>query len=80
VLTRVQSNEVKRWHPSTYGRGRLLLYHRSDEGCHYRQWLAVYKVPHLFEIRTNLPKTLAGKVLRRKLVEEDQIEQDDKIS
>lgn len=37
-----------------------------------RERLAAYKVPHQYEFRTSLPKTLAGKVLRRKLVEEEQ--------
>ncbi len=36
-----------------------------------RQRLAAYKVPHLYEFRGSLPKTLAGKVLRRKLIEEE---------
>lgn len=33
--------------------------------------LAAYKVPKIYEFRESLPKTLAGKVLRRKLVEEE---------
>lgn len=40
-----------------------------------KQWckekLAAYKVPKIYEFRESLPKTLAGKVLRRKLVEEE---------
>lgn len=40
-----------------------------------RRWckekLAAYKVPKVYEFRDSLPKTLAGKVLRRKLVEEE---------
>lgn len=33
--------------------------------------LAVYKVPKIYEFRDTFPKTLVGKVLRRKLIEED---------
>ncbi|GIP38860.1 long-chain-fatty-acid--CoA ligase [Paenibacillus sp. J31TS4] len=36
-----------------------------------RERLAAYKVPHLYQFRETLPKTLAGKVLRRKLLEEE---------
>lgn len=40
-----------------------------------KQWckekLAAYKVPKVYEFRDSLPKTLAGKVLRRKLIEEE---------
>ncbi|MBB6669769.1 AMP-binding protein [Cohnella nanjingensis] len=41
-----------------------------------RQRLAAYKVPHLYEFRDSLPKTLAGKVLRRKLLEEDSAQRE----
>jgi long-chain acyl-CoA synthetase len=37
-----------------------------------RERLAAYKVPRLVEFRDELPKTMIGKVLRRKLVEEEQ--------
>lgn len=40
-----------------------------DEFC--RANLAVYKVPKAYEFRSELPKTLVGKVLRRALVEEE---------
>jgi long-chain acyl-CoA synthetase len=36
-----------------------------------RQRLAKFKVPKLVEFRAELPKTLIGKVLRRKLLEEE---------
>jgi long-chain acyl-CoA synthetase len=36
-----------------------------------RERLAAYKVPHIYDFRDSLPKTLAGKVLRRKLMEEE---------
>jgi long-chain acyl-CoA synthetase len=37
-----------------------------------KERLAAYKVPRLVEFRDELPKTMIGKVLRRKLVEEEQ--------
>ncbi len=37
-----------------------------------KEKLAAYKVPKVYEFRDSLPKTLAGKVLRRKLIEEEQ--------
>ncbi|RCX16971.1 long-chain acyl-CoA synthetase [Fontibacillus phaseoli] len=36
-----------------------------------KEKLAAYKVPKVYEFRASLPKTLAGKVLRRKLIEEE---------
>ncbi|MFC4776907.1 long-chain fatty acid--CoA ligase [Paenibacillus sp. GCM10023252] len=36
-----------------------------------RERLAAYKVPHLYQFRDSLPKSLAGKILRRKLMEEE---------
>lgn len=45
-------------------------------GPELRAWckerLAAYKVPRIYEFRDSLPKTLAGKVLRRKLLEEQK--------
>ena len=35
---------------------------------HCREQLAPYKVPGTIEFRTELPKTLVGKILRRELV------------
>lgn len=40
-----------------------------DRWC--RERLAAYKVPHYYAFRETLPKTMVGKVLRRKLAEED---------
>nr|WP_091188670.1 long-chain fatty acid--CoA ligase [Paenibacillus catalpae] len=40
-----------------------------------RQRLASFKVPHLYEFRDSLPKTMIGKVLKRKLLEELEKEQ-----
>ncbi|WP_198402166.1 AMP-binding protein [Paenibacillus crassostreae] len=36
-----------------------------------KEKLAVYKVPRVYEFRQSFPKTLVGKVLRRKLIDED---------
>lgn len=36
-----------------------------------KERLAVYKVPRSFEFRDSLPKTLVGKILRRKLIEDE---------
>lgn len=36
-----------------------------------RERLAAYKVPRIYEIRDDLPKSMVGKILRRKLVEEE---------
>ncbi|HBZ82399.1 MULTISPECIES: AMP-binding protein [Brevibacillus] len=40
--------------------------------AHCRQKLAAYKIPRKYEVRTELPKTMVGKVLRRQLQEEDK--------
>lgn len=37
-----------------------------------RQSLASYKVPHLYEFRDELPKTIIGKILRRVLIDEEK--------
>jgi long-chain acyl-CoA synthetase len=42
----------------------------ADIEAHCRGLLAVYKVPKIIEFRTELPKSLVGKVLRRVLKEE----------
>lgn len=39
---------------------------------HCRQKLASYKVPRLYEFRSELPKSMIGKVLRRLLMEEEK--------
>jgi len=43
-----------------------------------RERLTAYKVPKLYEFRTELPKTMVGKVLRRALVEEEKQKADAK--
>ncbi|MCH1627325.1 AMP-binding protein [Ferdinandcohnia quinoae] len=37
-----------------------------------RKHLAAYKIPRIYEFRSELPKTIVGKVLRRVLVEEEK--------
>lgn len=39
---------------------------------HCRKHLAAYKVPRIYEFRDELPKTAVGKILRRKLVDEEK--------
>ncbi|WP_158736638.1 long-chain-fatty-acid--CoA ligase [Alteribacillus sp. YIM 98480] len=39
---------------------------------HCRAYLAAFKVPHLYEFRTELPKTMVGKILKRTLMEEEK--------
>ena len=41
-----------------------------------RRQLAAYKVPRLVEFRSELPKSLIGKVLRRQLRDEQPVEQE----
>jgi long-chain acyl-CoA synthetase len=41
-----------------------------DRWC--RERLAPYKVPRIYEFRTELPKTAVGKILRRSLREESK--------
>ncbi|OZU89782.1 long-chain fatty acid--CoA ligase [Virgibacillus indicus] len=40
-----------------------------------RKHLAAYKVPRIYEFRDELPKTAVGKILRRKLVDEEKEKQ-----
>ena len=42
-----------------------------------RKHLASYKVPRIYEFRSELPKTAVGKILRRALVEEEKMKRDD---
>ncbi|MRH42921.1 AMP-binding protein [Aquibacillus halophilus] len=41
-----------------------------DEFC--RERMAAYKIPRIYEFREELPKTAVGKILRRKLVDEER--------
>ncbi|GAC1439339.1 MAG: long-chain-fatty-acid--CoA ligase [Mycobacteriales bacterium] len=45
----------------------------DDVTAHCAASLAAYKVPKLIEFRTELPRTVVGKVLRRVLVEEERV-------
>ncbi|MGG3450800.1 long-chain-fatty-acid--CoA ligase [Domibacillus aminovorans] len=47
-----------------------------DDYC--RKNLAVYKVPHVYDFRDELPKTAVGKILRRVLVDEEKKKQEEK--
>jgi len=38
-----------------------------------RERMASFKVPRQYEFRSELPKTIAGKVLRRMLLEEEEL-------
>lgn len=49
--------------------GKSLTEEDLDRFC--RERLASYKVPRKYEFRSELPKTLVGKVLKRSLVDED---------
>lgn len=42
-----------------------------------RKNLAAYKVPRVYEFRTELPKTAVGKILRRQLVDEEKAKQNE---
>ena len=48
----------------------LLVKSEIKEWCSER--LARYKVPRLIEFRDELPKTSVGKILRRRLIEEEK--------
>ncbi|SFE69152.1 AMP-binding protein [Alteribacillus iranensis] len=50
-------------------KGESVTEEELDAFC--REHLAVYKIPRLFEFRQSLPKTTIGKVLKRKLLEEE---------
>lgn len=46
---------------------------------HCREHLAAFKVPRIYEFRTELPKTAVGKILRRSLVDEERAKQNEAI-
>ncbi|MCM3759708.1 long-chain-fatty-acid--CoA ligase [Alkalihalobacillus oceani] len=58
--------------------GRDVTAEELDQFCRAR--LAAYKVPHLYEFRSELPKTMVGKVLRRVLLEEEKGKEEDQES
>ncbi|WP_010099063.1 long-chain-fatty-acid--CoA ligase [Ornithinibacillus scapharcae] len=45
-----------------------------------RENLAAYKVPRIYEFRDELPKTAVGKILRRKLVDEEKSKQKEEVT
>lgn len=49
--------------------GEILSEEELNTWC--RERLAAFKVPRRYEFRTQLPKTMVGKVLRRRLLEEE---------
>ena len=57
------------------GAGAILS--KADLAAHCRARLANYKIPKFFEFRTDLPKTIIGKVLRRALRDEEKKKSDD---
>ncbi|SDQ45095.1 long-chain acyl-CoA synthetase [Virgibacillus subterraneus] len=44
----------------------------EELNAHCRKHLAAFKVPRIYEFRDELPKTAVGKILRRKLVDEEK--------
>lgn len=44
----------------------------KELNAHCKKHLAAYKVPKVYEYRDELPKTTVGKILRRKLVDEEK--------
>lgn len=50
--------------------GKTLTEKELDTFC--REHLAAFKVPRIYEFRTELPKTAVGKILRRSLIDEEK--------
>ena len=50
--------------------GKTLTEKELDAFC--REHLAAFKVPRVYEFRTELPKTAVGKILRRSLIDEEK--------
>ena len=48
----------------------------TDLDAFLRKRLAVYKVPSHYEFRNELPKSAVGKVLKRRLIEEERAKTD----
>ncbi|PGL67258.1 AMP-binding protein [Bacillus sp. AFS055030] len=51
--------------------GKSVTETELDDFC--RKYLAAYKVPRFYEFRSELPKTMIGKILRRTLLEEEKL-------
>lgn len=52
--------------------GQIATEQETRDFC--KKYLAPYKVPTAVEFRTDLPKTQVGKILRRLLAGEEQVE------
>ncbi|PKH11451.1 MULTISPECIES: AMP-binding protein [Planomicrobium] len=50
--------------------GKSITEEELDAYC--REHLAAFKVPRIYEFRTELPKTAVGKILRRSLIDEEK--------
>lgn len=50
--------------------GKSITEEQLDTYC--REHLAAFKVPRIYEFRTELPKTAVGKILRRSLIDEEK--------
>ncbi|WP_077603211.1 long-chain-fatty-acid--CoA ligase [Oceanobacillus sojae] len=48
----------------------------EELNAYAREHLASYKVPRIYEFRDELPKTAVGKILRRKLIDEEKQKQE----
>ncbi|MGA9290072.1 MAG: AMP-binding protein [Anaerobacillus sp.] len=51
----------------------------EELNVHCRRFLAAYKVPRLYEFREELPKTTVGKILRRVLVDEENMKRNQSL-
>ena len=51
----------------------------EELNVHCRRLLAAYKVPRLYEFREELPKTTVGKILRRVLVDEENMKRNQSL-
>lgn len=51
----------------------------EDLNKYVRKHLAAFKVPRMYEFRSELPKTAVGKILRRALVDEEKKKQSEEI-
>ncbi|WP_080874195.1 long-chain-fatty-acid--CoA ligase [Oceanobacillus timonensis] len=48
----------------------------EELNAYARKYLASFKVPRIYEFRSELPKTAVGKILRRKLIDEEKQKQE----
>ncbi|WP_422123006.1 long-chain-fatty-acid--CoA ligase [Planococcus sp. X10-3] len=57
--------------------GMSITEEQLDAFC--REHLAAFKVPRIYEFRTELPKTAVGKILRRSLIDEEKAKQTEAV-